>query len=329
MKRKFFVLFVVFLFFQSCNHLNLVSEDCSPPNPDVDNALKIRIADDLYGDTIGTIVDTVGDTTGATADSADVDFFVDLRNGQIWFNGRLYKVMSEISNADRSKLRDDRIDSINAITLSFVSLDSKDTIDRNFKIVDHVCATTTVRVPLGHTYQVLASLWHIRSWMGYNIYDRGFNALDTLNLVSKTRDTLNLVFSESTIIKYPLILKIQGPWSEGGDYVDYVSRTATTPIRYEGGNLMGYYVMEDLRSKETHQLVLSSDTGIVLISFIPNVMSMLSNNGVVVVSADSVFFGMHETYEDTIRRLPMEPYPSRIRAEALMAYLRAKSRTFY
>jgi hypothetical protein len=315
MFKKIFILLFFLASFQGCNRSNPVSEDnYPPPDPATEKVVDLRIGGDPYGDTIKTkaVVDTINDTA-SKVDSLEVDFLVDIKNSHFGINGGLSKI--SLNSDERVKLRDYRIDSINAITLEFASLDSKDTIQFNFPVVNGTCAVTMVRIPSGHTYQVLVSLWQIKKspWANYNItiYCRSFSALDSVNLKAKSKDTLNLTFYESVMIKYFFGLKNPpGAWTEGKDYFVYTSfPSSTTPAFYKGGTLYGYYVMSDLRSKSSSVLTLGCDTGKILCSFLPNLMTMLSNSGVVMVGADSIWLGVHETHEDTLAWVSLDGAP--------------------
>jgi hypothetical protein len=309
MVRKMFIFlfFLILAIFCLCTRQNVVSssednfssQDTAAENI-INNIVDDRIDGDYYGDSITAIDTVINDTNNV--DSSNVNFWINIKR-------------ASHGTFNRVQLQDWRIDSINAVSLSFVSLDSKDTTVFNFPIVNGVCATTKVKISSGHTYQVLVSLWHIQKcpWSTYSIYDRSFSAVDSIDLKSKTKDTLNVVFIESVKIKYFLGLKITGPWTEGKSYVAYATKTTTTPVRYEDGILWGYYVMDDLRSKYTQMMNFSSDTGKTLISFMPNVMSMITNGGVVMVAQDSVFFGVHESYEDSLGFIPVGDEPVRIR----------------
>lgn len=308
MVKKIGYFIVILVIFQNCNRspVSVAEEDYGPPQDTiVEKVVTIRINNDPYSDTIvkSTVVDSTNDTTG------EVDFLIDIKNAQFGING-LRKTL-----LDRVKLTDNRIDSINAVTFQFVSLDSKDTINKNYPVVNGVCSVKTVRVPIGHAYQVLVSLWHIQKcqWANYSIYDRSFSAVDTVDLRTKNRDTLNLIFSESVRIKYFLGLKNPpGKWTDRGSYFAYIDQTTSTPTFYKDSTLYGFYIMEDLRSKCTSRISFSCDTGRVLISFLPNVMSMLENHGVVIVPRDSVIYGHYESHEDSLNFLPLDDAPNHV-----------------
>lgn len=309
-KIMFVLVFVIFVL-QICNcskQSPVAVEGYPPPDPSTENVIKIWIKNDPYNDTIPTgIYDTLKDSS-----LSEVGFKIDVRNSQFRGNGSLGKVA-----LDRPSLRDFRVDSIDAVTLNFVSLDSKDTVNYNYPIVNGVCAVTKVKVPSGHAYQAIVSFWWVPKcpWSTYYIYDRSFSAVDTVNLKIKSKDTLNLVFDESVRIKFFVGLKVpgKGPWTEGKSYVTYPNTSFSVPVLYKNGTLFYYWIMEDLRSRSTQTTDFSSDTGKVSMSFVPDIMTMLKNNGVVMVSADSVFFGVHETHEDSLGWVPMDDAPAHVR----------------
>jgi hypothetical protein len=300
----FFLPLFLLLTFQNCADLTVSPEDRPSRDTTVEKIIDRQTGGNLYGDTIiGTRI--VVDTSEAVT-WTDVILSVNLNRS---INGGLGRTA-----ADRVKLRDYRIDSINAITLQFMSIGGSDTLSYSFPIVNHVCSVTSVKVPTGKIFQVLVGLWHIKKcpylwWGNYSIYDRSFNSLDTVNLATKAKDTINLLFAESQRMKYFFELKINGRvgvWTENKNYQAY-DGPAATPTIYKGGSLFGYYAMADLESASSCVLHLDCDTGRVLMSFLPNVMSMIPNNGVVVVAADSVFAGIHTTKDDSLTWLILDP----------------------
>lgn len=320
-KSFFFVLFLpIFTILLDCGRSNPISNDFPPPDPVNEKVVKDRTGGDPYGDTIKTwiVIDTTADTTGAT-DSCNVGFLIDLKGGQFGTDGGLSKI-ALLNSVQRAQLRDRRINSVDAITIEFVSLNSTDTIRRNYPIVNGKCAVKSARVPSGHSYQVLVGLWCIEEfpWTTptFNIFDRAFSSLDTVDLETKSKDTLNLVFYEMKTIKHLFGLRNPpGVWTEGKTYnvSPFYHYSSSTPAVFKSNILYGYYVTDDLSHDDAGILIVTCDTGRIYISFWENLMTMLDNNGIVMVAADSVFLGIKYTAHDLTEVVPFDP-PQHIRA---------------
>ncbi len=312
MAKKMLMLIFLLVGLQNCSRFNPVSSEDVPYSPQdsvTHDVIKNRTENDPYKDTIKTriIIDTLGDTTKAV-DSAEIKFLIDISNGQIeMVKGGLRKTAISI---DKLKdLRDYRISVINAVTLQFAPLDedNKDTLDFNFPVVDGKCATTVVKVPKGYKYEVLVSFWHIQAWpfvqLSFNIYDRSFSALDTVDLTTSSRDTLNLVFFESDGIKFFFELRglPTGKWTEGSEYSarGYYS-TLATPTLYKNGSLFGYFAMQNRKDSSSIWMYLECDTGTVIVSILPDITKMIGNNGIVTINPDSIFAGKDYTNHEDI-----------------------------
>ncbi len=318
MAKKMLMLILLLTGLQNCSRFNPVSSDeasYSPKDSVTHDVIKNRTENDPYKDTIKTriIIDTLGDTTKAV-DSAEIKFLIDISNGQIeMVKGGLRKTAISI---DKLKdLRDYRISVINAVTLQFAPLDedNKDTLDFNFPVVDGKCATTVVKVPKGYKYEVLVSFWHIQAWpfvqLSFNIYDRSFSALDTVDLTTSSRDTLNLVFFESDGIKFFFELRglPTGKWTEKSTYsIRCYGSSLSTPTLYKNGALYGYVAMENRRDSTSIWAYAQCDTGMIPMSFLPDITKMIANNGVVTIGADSLF----EDWDYTNRVvIPLDNFP--------------------
>ncbi len=225
---------------------------------------------------------------------------------------------SAINAKDTKRITDYRVNVINAATLEFTPLNnSGEKINRNFPIIDGVCTTTVVKIPKDN-YAVLASFWNIKKWpwikLTFSIYDREFAAWDTIDLIEKSRDTLSLIFSELEGIKFFFELESlpAGSWSEDSAYSisPRLSRAVPIPALYKGGKLFSYIAMENRRDSSSQWMWLKCDTGYISLSFLPDIVSMIGNGGIVKISSDSIFSGWDHTNHFEV---PLDDLPRRER----------------
>ena len=315
-------LICILLCIQSCNHAHLTQPEeniCFPEDSLTINTIRELIGNDVFRDSIS--FESTISKLDSNENLEEVKFWIDISESRFEINPRgLARRSNTITD-----LQDYQIKVINAVTLQFIRINDagEDTLEFPFPIVDGKCETTVVKVPANYDYQVLVSFWQIKDWpwerLDFSIYDRSFSALDTVNLSSKAKDTLDLVFIGLRGIKFffefeniPL-----GKWSEDSTYSikRYIKRyeySLSTPTLYKKGSLFGYFIMPDRRDSSSVWAIMEDDTGEVFISFLPNLVSMIENDGVVKVSADSIFLGRDYTNHQT---LTLDDAPHRERYE--------------
>jgi len=224
---------------------------------------------------------------------------------------------SAINAKNTKRVTDYRVSVINAATLEFTPNNGGEKINRNFPVVDGVCTTTVVKIPKDN-YAVLASFWNIKKWpwtkLTFSIYDRSFSALDTIDLIAKSRDTLSLVFCETAGMKFFFELESLpgGIWSEDSFYSisPRLSRAVPIPALYKGGKLFSYIAMENRRDSSSQWMWMECDTGYISLSFLPDILSMIGNGGIVKISHDSIFSGWDPTNHFEV---PLDDLPRRER----------------
>lgn len=314
MFNKSIFLFLILLLVQSCNRNNPVGNQgyYSEEEIEIINSIEELIVDN-YIDSIN-FNDTI--ELDSTLEYGEVKFEIDISNGRL---NVIIHGLGKISSANLNDLRDYQIAMINAVTLKFIRIDDpeEDTLDFAFPIVDGKCETKVVKIPKNYNYQVLVSFWEIKQWpwdiLDFKVYARVFSALDTINLTSKAKDTLDLVFVGSKEIKFFFEFRNMaiGSWTEDSVYsIRNYDSGLSTPTLCKNGSLFGCFTLADRRDSASIWAVIQDDTGEVFISFLPDIPSLVHNNGIVVVNPDSVFLGKNyiNHREIPLDNLPQHPF---------------------
>jgi hypothetical protein len=269
------------------------------------NVLRQRIgnlAENVYNDTIPP------NTTTKDSDSAKIYFRIDIsENIKAATSNGLAK-----TKLDRLSLCNFRLSMVNALTIQLVSIGSgkKDTLNFSFEIVNGICTTSVINVPTGLDYQTLISLWWVKEcpWADYTLYDRSFLALDTLNLSTKTSDTLKASFQESKRMRFFIALpKPPGVWTLGKTYNSCIDSVAI-PGLYQRDTIFCNYFMGDIRNRVA-EMTFACDTGNTVFRFYPDLLT-ITKDGIVRVEKSRIFPGRIYRPGDEI---PLDDAPQHIR----------------
>lgn len=265
------------------------------------------VIDNLHHDTIPPSDSLSEKDTADTVGFARVEFNLDLRRYGL-LKMKVNNTVTTVFIDDRRLIADGRREMVNALTIQFAPLDpmNKDTINRSFEVIDGVCATKSVLIPSGYSYEALISLWCVWQYPWDStryLYDRSFSAIDTINLRSKARDTLNMAFYESQRFKTFVTLEDPiGAWTENKSYSAKIG-SVTTSALYKNGRLMFGYLYENIGNKRASNIVIVCDTGEIHLSFFSDLKTMIGDN-LVEVSREDIYIDNNESlYSDFPIRL--------------------------
>ncbi len=311
---KKIVLLIVIVVMSSCDRNPTTVEDYDeyinvPQDTIIDKTLTDRLGGDslknFYSDTIPpSTVAGIGDTSSL----ASVYFFIKTTDSIL-----LKPTIATLAKTaiNRTSLCNFRLSSVNAMTLQAISLTGEsDTLNFSFNIVNGICTTKVVKIPSGKKYEILISLWYLKKcpWDDYNLSDRSFSALDTVDLSTKNSDTLHALFRESQRMRFFVTLQIPksiGKWTNGKTYESCIDSFAI-PALYRNDMMMCNYFSRDLNGKYASEITFVCDTGKVIISFYPNLMNIISD-GVVEVASKDIVAG--HIYRPGIDEIPLDGVP--------------------